>query len=182
MSASKSKAHPVGPDGPYDVGDVLLDEFNAVEKRRAILSDSNGLSKLDAVLLADTTKCKQEKLKDYYARVHAKGDLSALSLSGGGIRSAAFGLGVIQGLAARKLLHKFDYLSTVSGGGYIGAFLTAWVQREGYADVISGLADRTEDIISGREGQAGRHGVAERFVVPRKPGNSGGGKGPRRNT
>ena len=29
-----------------------------------------------------------------------------------------------------------------------------------------------------REGQAGRLGVAERFVVPRKPGNSGGGKGP----
>src|SRR5260221_14140741 len=29
-----------------------------------------------------------------------------------------------------------------------------------------------------REGQAGRAGVAERFVVPLKPGNSGGGKGP----
>jgi hypothetical protein len=29
-----------------------------------------------------------------------------------------------------------------------------------------------------REGQAGRHGVAERLVVPRKPGNAGGGKGP----
>ena len=29
-----------------------------------------------------------------------------------------------------------------------------------------------------REGQAGRSGVAERFVIPRKPGNSGGGKGP----
>src|SRR6195256_1825694 len=29
-----------------------------------------------------------------------------------------------------------------------------------------------------REGQAGRLGVAERFVVPRKPGNAGGGKGP----
>src|SRR5215469_16214318 len=29
-----------------------------------------------------------------------------------------------------------------------------------------------------REGQAGRPGVAERFVVPRKPGNAGGGKGP----
>src|SRR5438477_13102260 len=29
-----------------------------------------------------------------------------------------------------------------------------------------------------REGQAGRLGVAERFVVPLKPGNSGGGKGP----
>ena len=29
-----------------------------------------------------------------------------------------------------------------------------------------------------REGQAGRLGVAERFVVPLKPGNAGGGKGP----
>jgi hypothetical protein len=29
-----------------------------------------------------------------------------------------------------------------------------------------------------REGQAGRLGVAERFVVPPKPGNAGGGKGP----
>ena len=29
-----------------------------------------------------------------------------------------------------------------------------------------------------REGWAGRPGVAERFVVPLKPGNAGGGKGP----
>jgi hypothetical protein len=29
-----------------------------------------------------------------------------------------------------------------------------------------------------REGQAGRHRVAERPVVPLKPGNAGGGKGP----
>jgi len=29
-----------------------------------------------------------------------------------------------------------------------------------------------------REGQIGRDGVAERFVVPGKPGNAGGGKGP----
>ncbi len=29
-----------------------------------------------------------------------------------------------------------------------------------------------------REGQAGLPGVAERLVVPLKPGNSGGGKGP----
>ena len=29
-----------------------------------------------------------------------------------------------------------------------------------------------------REGQAGRLGVAERFVVPLKSGNAGGGKGP----
>ena len=35
-----------------------------------------------------------------------------------------------------------------------------------------------EDQPDAREGQAGRSGVAERFVVPRKPGNAGGGKGP----
>jgi len=36
----------------------------------------------------------------------------------------------------------------------------------------------SDDQAEAREGQAGRPGVAERFVVPRKPGNAGGGKGP----
>ena len=35
-----------------------------------------------------------------------------------------------------------------------------------------------DDQPEAREGQAGRVGVAERFVLPLKPGNSGGGKGP----
>ncbi len=39
---------------------------------------------------------------------------SALCLSGGGVRSGSFGLGVLQGLARAGLLGKFDYLSTVS--------------------------------------------------------------------
>jgi hypothetical protein len=46
-----------------------------------------------------------------------------LGLSGGGIRSATFCLGVIQVLAERGLLKHVDFLSTVSGGGYIGCFL-----------------------------------------------------------
>src|SRR5262245_8563683 len=50
--------------------------------------------------------------------------LAALALSGGGIRSAAFALGVMQKLAADSYLCLFDYLSTVSGGGYIGSSLT----------------------------------------------------------
>ncbi len=52
--------------------------------------------------------------------------LAALCLSGGGIRSASFALGLIQGLARFRLLKKFDYLSTVSGGGYTGSFISAW--------------------------------------------------------
>jgi Patatin-like phospholipase len=56
--------------------------------------------------------------------------LSALCISGGGIRSATFALGAIQGLAKKGLLPGFDYLSTVSGGGYIGSWLSAWIARE----------------------------------------------------
>lgn len=47
----------------------------------------------------------------------------ALALSGGGIRSATFCLGLVRGLAKNHLLKEFDYLSTVSGGGYLGASL-----------------------------------------------------------
>jgi hypothetical protein len=47
-----------------------------------------------------------------------------LGLSGGGIRSATFCLGVTQVLAKRNLLKDVDFLSTVSGGGYVGCFLT----------------------------------------------------------
>nr|HRC84200.1 patatin-like phospholipase family protein [Thermoanaerobaculia bacterium] len=57
--------------------------------------------------------------------------LSALCISGGGIRSATFALGALQGLAEQGLLGQVDYLSTVSGGGYIGGWLTAWAHRIG---------------------------------------------------
>lgn len=52
-------------------------------------------------------------------------DMTGLSLSGGGVRSAAFCLGAMQALNTHEALDKFDYLSTVSGGGYIGAAVTA---------------------------------------------------------
>ncbi|MFP5403249.1 MAG: patatin-like phospholipase family protein [Gammaproteobacteria bacterium] len=55
--------------------------------------------------------------------------LMGLALSGGGIRSATFALGVIQALAKLRLLRGFDYLSTVSGGGYIGSWLSALIHR-----------------------------------------------------
>ncbi|TVP49924.1 MAG: hypothetical protein EA350_01220 [Gemmatimonadales bacterium] len=54
-----------------------------------------------------------------------------IALSGGGIRSATFNLGLLQQLARFGLLERADYLSTVSGGGYIGGFWTAWRSREG---------------------------------------------------
>jgi hypothetical protein len=66
-------------------------------------------------------------------------DLTGIALSGGGIRSATFALGVLQALAGRDLLKRFDYLSSVSGGGYIGSSLTWWwSDRSGPKDGIGG--------------------------------------------
>ena len=52
-----------------------------------------------------------------------------LALSGGGIRSASFSIGVIQGLASQGLLPAFHYISSVSGGGYAASWLAAWAYR-----------------------------------------------------
>jgi len=57
--------------------------------------------------------------------------LFGVALSGGGIRSASFCLGVLQALNARGLIRRVDYLSTVSGGGYIGASMVAAMSRAG---------------------------------------------------
>ncbi len=76
---------------------------------------------------------------------------SALCFSGGGIRSATFGLGVLQALAQRSstapnrppsLLGEFNYLSTVSGGGYLGGWFSAWAkwQPKSVAGVIDDLS------------------------------------------
>lgn len=55
------------------------------------------------------------------AGVSANQQTLGLAFSGGGIRSACFHLGVLQALQAKGKLRDVDYLSTVSGGGYIGA-------------------------------------------------------------
>ena len=51
--------------------------------------------------------------------------LVGLALSGGGIRSATFNLGILQALQRIGLFRCIDYLSTVSGGGFIGACLSS---------------------------------------------------------
>ncbi len=51
--------------------------------------------------------------------------LVGLAISGGGIRSATFSLGILQMLARRKVLPAVDYLCTVSGGGYLGSCLSS---------------------------------------------------------
>lgn len=56
-------------------------------------------------------------------------NLVGLSFSGGGIRSACFSMGIAQALNSRDFFKAFDYLSTVSGGGYLGGFLSSWLNQ-----------------------------------------------------
>ena len=70
--------------------------------------------------------------RDAPARVKGRPPrLTGLALSGGGIRSATFNLGLLQALATKGKLTLFDYLSTVSGGGYTGGWWSAWLSRDG---------------------------------------------------
>jgi hypothetical protein len=62
-----------------------------------------------------------------------------LACSGGGIRSATFCLGVLQELARLDILRGFHYQSTVSGGGYVGAFVQGLIQRHGFDGAIAVL-------------------------------------------
>ncbi|TWI50179.1 patatin-like phospholipase [Pseudoduganella flava] len=90
---------------------------------------------LDALAGAIPPATKPADLDKVYREAH-DARLTALAFSGGGIRSATFNLGVVQALAELKLLHDFDYLSTVSGGGYIGGWLSKWIHHQ-HGDVGS---------------------------------------------
>jgi hypothetical protein len=97
-----------------------------------------------------TTDDPTTRLKAIWTLIHGmtRQRRAALCLSGGGIRSATFGLGILQGLARCGLLEKFHYLSTVSGGGYIGGWLSAWIHNSdgGLPEVVRRLSEPTNDL------------------------------------
>ena len=120
---------------PRDLEQV---EFRFIQARRVKAYtgcelDPCGTSPTDKITLAgDSDKASREPTDAWKEpnKQHER-NLVGLAFSGGGIRSATFGLGVLQGLADLQLLKNFDYLSTVSGGGYIGSWLASWIKREG---------------------------------------------------
>lgn len=73
-------------------------------------------------LLADETKAREAAGRKRTGRV-------GLAFSGGGIRSACFNLGILQALDERGLFGRIDYLSTVSGGGYLGSWLVSCLRE-----------------------------------------------------
>ncbi|HWA16011.1 MAG TPA: patatin-like phospholipase family protein [Gemmatimonadales bacterium] len=139
--------------GPRSLNQVLVEELTAIRGGfpDGIPPEPQGDSRLKATDPAAYAEAKARRLANLRRMYQALGSLprplSALCLSGGGIRSATFSLGVLQGLAARGVLKDFDYLSSVSGGGYIAGWLSAWLSRQEHPlDVYEDLSRQ------GREG------------------------------
>lgn len=84
---------------------------------------------------SEVVQAETEHLKKWRGRE----PLVGLALSGGGIRSASYCLGVLQALAYRRALPQVDYLSSVSGGGYIGASLSYLLHQSAKGAADSGF-------------------------------------------
>jgi len=101
----------------------LQRRFTSVARDREIEAEIKGYERALEKLTQDFQLTEKTKPSTLF-------NLVGLAFSGGGIRSATFNLGILQSLADLGLLKFFDYLSTVSGGGYIGSWLTAWSKRQ----------------------------------------------------
>jgi hypothetical protein len=99
---------------------------------------------IDEYCWLNPNKPRPADLDAYFRETREK--QAALCLSGGGIRSAAFALGVLQALSRKRLLTDFHFLSTVSGGGYIGSFIQRWINDApgGATDVMNALEHAEE--------------------------------------
>jgi GNAT superfamily N-acetyltransferase len=113
-AATSPESPPETAGGRFE--DLFRRELVEIEKAASASADAGSLS-VDGGSAAEP----------YVRRVPC--DLAGIAISGGGIRSATFGLGVLQGLHELRLLPLFDYLSTVSGGGYVGAWWSAYRTR-----------------------------------------------------
>lgn len=114
--------------------DVFREEWQEIRERRkrqGINRDDGTRESGGATSRAPRTQ-STVSWKDKCARYdNPPENLVGLALSGGGIRSATFCLGLLQGLSRNGMLRIFDYVSTVSGGGYLGGWWSAWLARGG---------------------------------------------------
>jgi hypothetical protein len=139
------------------LAEVLWDERQALAGRPLHFSKAPDEAKvIDEIAqekFAQKLEDRPDKISEVYRKLNAD-NRWALCLSGGGIRSAAFALGILQRFAVQQVaskrendragsaLQQFEYLSTVSGGGFIGSWLSAWLfqQRKKYALGAAGKA------------------------------------------
>ena len=124
--SGRSSADPEGTSGArktLDFEDFFGDELKSINNRRSRLGRG------DVKSFASFSAKNPQGSSTPSSKPDTVHDTVGLALSGGGIRSAAFCLGVLQALDLAGVLRQVDYLSTVSGGGYIGASLTAALSK-----------------------------------------------------
>ena len=145
-SCKAQEGHGLPPHGDHtgclhDL-DVLRNEFELMHGGLASATCSVKYDRQpNSVFGPPATDGPLEPYFEFYEKIHSLADdgRTALCLSGGGIRSAAFNLGVLQALASLGILDRFHFLSTVSGGGYIGSWLALWRKRSCLDTVLAGL-------------------------------------------
>ncbi|MDP1560576.1 MAG: patatin-like phospholipase family protein [Pirellulaceae bacterium] len=120
---------------PYSTETVIQEEYLHILSRRAnaladLKVDASRQDNPDREALERLAGMRTESHQNEDSRPHER-NLIGVALSGGGIRSATFCLGALQSLAELGLLKFCDYISAVSGGGYIASWLAAWIKREG---------------------------------------------------
>jgi hypothetical protein len=117
----------VRADGTIMEEEVFERELSEIVKRRTQLrsvedepkrSDhgANGRGGNSNALESQRLSCDRKQVSK---------ELVGLSLSGGGVRSASFSIGLLQAFGSTGLMKYVDYLSTVSGGGYTGALYSS---------------------------------------------------------
>lgn len=105
------------------------DDAKAVARARDVLDDLDSLVPADPAKVAPSFEVHVDQASGEPFVTFVDSDRVGLALSGGGIRSATFNLGLLQGLDDHGVLNLIDYLSTVSGGGYIGGWWSTWKFR-----------------------------------------------------
>ena len=121
------------PTGPMSWREVRLAEWEDIHARRLAGEDRLGVvwgAEAAARTRAGWVNPTPEAFEAALAPEGRGGRLRLTSawlfgvaLSGGGVRSAIFNLGILQALDRHGILPFVDYLSTVSGGSYLGG---AW--------------------------------------------------------
>lgn len=166
-----------GKDPQFDL-DVLTGEIQEIKKRRFVNKENQVVTREDFDCLdlehfiedkAHRTSEFNGVIEDLYSHENnaawdawqeklepekesddsiRKGFIG-LAFSGGGIRSATFNLGVLQALNSCGIFKCVDYLSTVSGGGYIGSCISslyASIDKETQASDITTQDTSLNDI------------------------------------
>ena len=121
---------------------------------------------LEAAFDGQLRRIRDVRLDEVFKSVRQH-DTAALCLSGGGIRSATFAVGVIRGLAHFGLLSKFDYLSTVSGGGYAGSWLSAWMHHTSAHEVHEQLKNSSREKLAPEPPPMHHLRAYSHFLTPR---------------